>query len=508
MLILEIRDSELAKRFLLEGLLLQCVQPPLPRALAAVLGWYLETAVEGIPLLPAGVVADVGHLVFGECVVSEAEKPTSATDSTGEQRVLPSTLKRQYEDWVLGKLYNDRSFDRGADGLKRYPDPRDRAKGLAFLLKQMGERANCAGVVFSPGVIRECQRQPPEEVFITARKSLAEHGPLMCSELNNEALNQEQPLLEFLYHDLIQQVRGIAEVLGTEDVFELEHGTALAGFGQRIALRHVLQATAELESRVPHQPARPENPKKQVATQIVDEDTYPIGGFSSISNRGSIESLLHSQLAFMEQDERPDMFDIKFLRDELLYYSRDENQFLRRRRRFVFGLANDLSAARIKDPDLPWQRIILLLALIQVAVSRLTDWLSEDALVFEFVFFKPQGKAAVKTPVLTDERELLEMIFREQIENQTVQITDLDSLLQFQTHCEEVARKSLCHAVWLSSKPKSLPLENAHLTRMLIDRPVPQVAFEDYDAHSFDEASPLKQWSETLIELLAHWIAG
>ena len=28
------------------------------------------------------------------------------------------------------------------------------------------------------------------------------------------------------------------------------------------------------------------------------------------------------------RDERPDLFDMKFVRDELLYYSRDENQFL------------------------------------------------------------------------------------------------------------------------------------------------------------------------------------
>ena len=61
-------------------------------------------------------------------------------------------------------------------------------------------------------------------------------------------------------------------------------------------------------------------------TRALDEDTYPVGGFTSISTRGSIESLLHSQLAYMETDERPDLFDIKFLRDELLYYARDENQ--------------------------------------------------------------------------------------------------------------------------------------------------------------------------------------
>src|SRR6202040_3897497 len=94
--------------------------------------------------------------------------------------------------------------------------------------------------------------------------------------------------------------------------------------------------------------------------------------------------LLDSQLAFMETD-RPDLFDIKFLRDELLYYARDENQFLRRRRTFVFALYPDLVRARFKDADLPWQRIILLLALLIVVVRKLSEWLAAEALVFEFL---------------------------------------------------------------------------------------------------------------------------
>ena len=84
-----------------------------------------------------------------------------------------------------------------------------------------------------------------------------------------------------------------AEALGPEDVFELEHGTALAAFGQRVALRQVLQAADDFEkggrpSERPRPPAR----RHDVATRILDEDTYPVGGFSSISTRGSIESLL------------------------------------------------------------------------------------------------------------------------------------------------------------------------------------------------------------------------
>ena len=55
-------------------------------------------------------------------------------------------------------------------------------------------------------------------------------------------------------------------------------------------------------------------------TRVLDEDQYPVGGYTSISTRGSIESLLHSQLAYMEP-ESPDLFDMKFVRDELFYYS-------------------------------------------------------------------------------------------------------------------------------------------------------------------------------------------
>src|SRR6185295_13454635 len=166
------------------------------------------------------------------------------------------------------------------------------------------------------------------------------------------------------YEELVTAVRNTGDLLAGEDVFELEHGTALAEFGERVALRQVLQAAARLEATLPARRIRPLAGRQEVPTRVLDEDTYPVGGFSSLSTRGTIESLLHSQLAFMETDERPDLFDIKYLRDELLYYSRDENQFLRRRRTFVLALYPDLVRTRFKDAELPWQRCVLWLGLL------------------------------------------------------------------------------------------------------------------------------------------------
>ena len=97
----------------------------------------------------------------------------------------------------------------------------------------------------------------------------------------------------------------------------------------------MVRTARALEADLPRQAPRQRARRFEVPTRFLEEDTYPVGGFSSLSTRGTIESLLHSQLAYMEPDERPDLFDIKFVRDELLYYARDENNFLRRRRTFV-----------------------------------------------------------------------------------------------------------------------------------------------------------------------------
>src|SRR5262249_13277272 len=171
----------------------------------------------------------------------------------------------------------------------------------------------------------------------------------------------------------------------------------------------------------------------------------------SLSTRGSIESLLHSQLAYMEKDDRPDLFDVKYLRDELLYYARDENQFRRRRRTFVFVLLADLVQARFKDADLPWQRIVLVLALLLTAVRKLSEWLSTDALLFEVVLV-----TGSEAEPLAAERRLLEILLREPLANGTALLERLSGVSLVEQRCTERARRSLCHALTVSTVDQPL----------------------------------------------------
>jgi hypothetical protein len=200
-----------------------------------------------------------------------------------------------------------------------------------------------------------------------------------------------------------------------------------------------------------------------------------------------------------EPELRPDLFDVKYLRDELYYYARDENQFLRRRRTFLFCLYPDLVRARFKDPDLPAQRIVLILAVLLTAVRKLSEWLSTDALTFEFLLV--QDKDAKP---LAQEGALLEMLFREQIENHTVEVRHLAE--DPGPYAERRAHRSLCHVLAVSSGRPDIRTEMAVTTDLTVRGPKPQVRI-GYDAPTEPPSDdPLEAWTLTLERLLMIWV--
>jgi hypothetical protein len=400
--------------------------------------------------------------------------------------MLPINLLRAYEDHVVGRIDADGPFGRAADALRRYQG-RDRARGLAFFFNQFRTRCHAPGVEFSPAVLAGVCEMRPEEVLRQGWASLERDGPL--------------PLLVELYEGLVRAVRGSTEFVGPEDVFELEHGTALADLGERLARRQVLRALSRLEATLAPNRVRPRAQPAQVPTQILDEDTYPVGGFSSLSTRGSVESLLHSQLAYMEKEDRPDLFDVKFLRDELLYYARDENQLLRRRRTFVFVLHPDLIGTRFKDAELPYQRGVLLLALLVLAVRKLTEWLSADSIQFKIAFVITE-----KTDSLAAERELLRTLLPEGIASGKVELL-CETASRVVSRCEEWARRSQCDCLSIAEGMPAAPDADGMVTmRLRINGPAPALGDAVSEPVIREAETPLESWGLALQTLLEQWV--
>jgi hypothetical protein len=255
-----------------------------------------------------------------------------------------------------------------------------------------------------------------------------------------------------------------------------------------------------LETVLPRYRPRPRLVRQEVPTRVLDEDTYPVGGFSSLSTRGSVESLLHSQLAYMEHD-RPDLFDIKFLRDELLYYARDENQFLRRRRTFVLALCPDLVQARFKGPDAPYQAIVLVLALVVVAVRKLTEWLSNDALTFEVVFVVPAEPEA-----LLDERKLLTTLLREAVANGTARLSAVKTLEDVAGLSGERARRSLCHCLTITTGKAPVQAQDTRVAELRLQKQEPTLVGVEEEPFLVETNDGLEDWHTVVWTLLESWL--
>ena len=181
----------------------------------------------------------------------------------------------------------------------------------------------------------------------------------------------------------------------------------------------------------------------------------------------------------------------------MLYYSRDENSFLRRRRTFIFALDPDLIQARFKDAETPFQRIILLLALLRTAVIKVTDWLSTDSLVFEFILIEPK-----EGPGLAAEKELLDVLFAEQFANGTATIETLPAGM-LADRCVQRARRSLCHCLLASVKEQALEGEGATISRLTLNAVVPSLGI-NREASSHPDAD--FAWADLLKQLLLNWI--
>lgn len=474
----ELRNLDEARRFVAEGLWLQRAVKPTPATARNTLEWAMEVASGGHPLPPVGFIGDVGHIAFG----ADAEhRSRNALHIPG----WPASLFRMYEDHVLGKLYADPLFERAGDALQKLPE-KDRAKGLAYVVNQMQARVNIPGVLLPPAVIRGLIRDNSEDVLNAAMERLIRDGP--------------SPLLVTMYEQIVAAARRATEVLAREDITALEDRSALGDMGQYVALRQIRQTTARLLARLPARPVRPLPSRREVPTRVLDEDQYPVGGYTSISTKGSMESLLHSQLAFIEDaSAEPDLFDVKYARDELFYYSRDENQFLRRRRAFVIILHPDLLAARFKDPELPCQRIVMLLSLVLAVIEKLQQWLSQDAIRFEVLFVQDGEKRP-----LAEEQQLMALLLREPIERGDAEVIPVPDLKTALDRVRRRSHTSQVHVLTASTEPAERE-SDAALVELVVDGPVPRIGVGG-PVYALDGEDAFDVWQETVLRVLQLWV--
>lgn len=346
----------------------------------------LEAALTERPVLAAPTLAvDLLLLLAGQRLTTPRWQPVGALRDA----------RRQYEDHVLARLVAERRWARleeAVAGLE--PARRPVAAGLAAALLSGRLAGDGAGLGLSPAVVRRVAQKGPAEFL--------ERGRTACQEPAVAA-----PLTEGLV-GLARAARGAKELLTDAELFVVENVRALQSLAARVALAQLAEVSQALLERLPKRLAGQLFEEGSAPTAIEEASAYPVGGFSSLTTQGTLENLVSSELVYLDGKgaPRPDLFDVRFVEGELLYFSRDEAVAVRRRRRLLVVLDASLARVRLVDRGERVQRLVWTLGAVAALLRGLAGWFDSHALSFELVVAGPED-------ALEDELQVLSLVLRE-----------------------------------------------------------------------------------------------
>jgi hypothetical protein len=354
----------------------------------------LACASELATMPPPGVIADVAALLAG--VRLGVGPPVAAGDAV-------RAAIRAYDDDVLARLVTTTRFD---DVLAAFAHcaAAERPTAVALVVGAICERAGFVGVSVSPAALRRALARPRDEREAAGRAEL----------VGGQTIDR----LADAYLRLARGARQSRALIDDREVFAVDHLGVLRDLGGRMTADHIAAAADAIARTLPRRLPAHRQQRGARDTSLADDSLYPVGGFSAITPGGSnanIENLVTSELVYMEDGPEPDVFTLRYVEGELLYYTRDDSVFRRHRHVIGIALGADLDDARVKDRDLPYQRLVMALGLVLASIRWLGEQLGDQALVIH-VAFPPK--------LLAEERAILALLLEGEIARGTVVIVE------------------------------------------------------------------------------------
>ncbi len=350
-------------------------------------------------MAPLGAVLDLlGVLVMPVVRLDEARAKLHSAHARDRELVVAIS---QWMDGVVAPLATSPATAELRDALASHP-PSDRTAAAALVATEMLRRRSARSAEagsFDLGMIRRTCQLPARDVRVQAARFLVGAGG--CE------------LLRARYHTLSASRGALVE---PGDLLMAENAPVLRSRAARTGLRQMSETSESLSRRVPRTLPRKRSRGEASTSRTREEGSFPVGGFSSISNAGSLESVVSSELVYLNPGAElsEDLFTMRWALGELLYYTRDENVATRPRTTFSVVLDGSLALARRKDRGAPCQRLTLALASIHVFVQHTLHILRGEAVVFRLVF----------DPQLAEQRALMALTLVRELRAKTVELTE------------------------------------------------------------------------------------
>ena len=309
----------------------------LPRALA----WLRLLWGEGDDHLPLTLVHDFGHVLLRGAATSVTSGRDLARWPRAERR-----LRLSYEDRVVTRWLMDPSVLEAHVAVAGLP-PDVRVAAVAHAVGlALAEPLRAADLPTG-----NAAHLRAHEVALTAE--LPEPGGQW--ETEPEWRDAAGGWLE-----AAMRAAPGAPVFDDADLWELAHFADLPSESARIALRdlHAMRRRAGAVS--PGVAGRVRRRAQEVPVEEETADSFPAGGFDAISQRGRFENLVRTEIVYVgvAASHTIDLFDLRHVQGELLYYTRDESPLLDARRTFSLVLDAPF-VLREKHAALPTQTLVM-----------------------------------------------------------------------------------------------------------------------------------------------------
>jgi hypothetical protein len=386
----------------------------IPRALR----WTHDVWAAGVDEAPALLVHDLGYaLLYGRATRFTAARAIPGLVVDDDEAAAVRAARVAYEDRVVAPWLHDPSFI-AAHVVVAGAAAAWRERLVAHAIALALGRAPIVTDVVRPSVGNVARLRGALDRWNGRERVVA------VDELGARATPTAVAAILAQLSGLTSTLAG-RPLLAAEDLWELAHLPDLPSEAARLALRTVHAVASGIPPAAPALLARLRRREPEVAVDAAAADRFPAGGFDAMSTKGALENLVRTEVAWVGEgaspgpDGRPgpDLFDLRFVEGELLYYTRDESPLLEQRRTPVF-VVEDAGVLRHKVPTLPAQTLVMVLAVALRAHHELVGAIGVNAVHTTFAV------DATDPAVAAEERAILALSLRADVAHRRVVVGD------------------------------------------------------------------------------------
>lgn len=331
-------------------------QDPSTHTFRQALGWYTDLYVKGWDNIPFFVVYDLGILLL------EGQKFQFRSNADSDNM---DSLAVTYQNRVINRFLSIPIFSELRDLVVESNNPRLQIVAILSCWLTPLKNTSLESVQTSSQVLRQITN-PSVEI--------------------EEAVKKIEKLLEapnYFYDQLSEVIESLVNVhlsnlMAPEDIFIIKNIESLSNPALRLSAKQIISLEQQMGD-VDHPPVHMRRESPQAHVNLTDVGLYPQGGLDQLANRGSIENLVRTELGYVDETAEIDLFTMRYLEGELLYYTRDEAQLLRRNRTTHISLEFG-HAHHIQYPDHPAQMSLLLRAMTARLIEDLFKLFINDSL--------------------------------------------------------------------------------------------------------------------------------